>query len=262
MLNLNQIVIAAFIFVIGLVVGSFMNVMIFRIPKKESIAFPPSHCPACGHRLSVYDLVPVFSWLFLKGKCRYCHAPISKQYPLIELLTGVSFVCFYLLFGWKADFIVSLVLYVFLITILCIDFRYFIVPNILILFMLPIAIVIAYINIQNPVFTYAGADPLSPLYGGLIGAGILFSISLLGYFMYGKREVMGLGDVKLLLVLGILCGLQNILFTLLLSVILGAIVSIYLILCKDKDKRDKIAFAPFLICSFFIVIFTNYFNLF
>ena len=89
------------VFVFGIIIGSFLNVCIYRIPKEESIAYPPSHCGSCGHNLKVIDLVPIFSWLLLKGKCRYCGEKVSKQYPIVEGATGLLFVFLYLKFGFK-----------------------------------------------------------------------------------------------------------------------------------------------------------------
>ena len=104
-----QIIITTIIFIFGMVIGSFFNVLGYRLPKKESIVFPSSHCPNCKHKLNFRDLFPVLSYLFLKGKCRYCKIKISPIYPLIELITGILFVISYLIFGISIDFIIAIV---------------------------------------------------------------------------------------------------------------------------------------------------------
>lgn len=244
-------------FCVGATFGSFLNVCIFRIPNKESIAFPPSHCPNCSHRLHVKDLVPIFSYISLRGKCRYCKEPISIQYPIVEALCGVMFVTMFVFFdGPTIETAVMCVLTLFLIPIAVIDIKHYIIPNKILLALMPIALVLAGVHIfVQPVFLYSSTDIYDPIFGALIGSGILFSFSILGYFLYRKKEVMGLGDVKLFFVLGLMLGFTNTLFMLLVSVILAALGSIVLIAFFKKTAKDMLAFGPFIIFSFYLTIF-------
>src|SRR6056297_489042 len=119
------------IFTIGLMVGSFLNVVIYRLPEGESIVFPPSHCPDCNHKLKFYDLIPVISFLSLSGKCRYCGRKISWQYPLVELITGILYLLLYLQYGYSIKFVILMLLISALIVISLIDLKYKIIPNVI-----------------------------------------------------------------------------------------------------------------------------------
>ncbi|MEG0576386.1 MAG: prepilin peptidase [Bacilli bacterium] len=253
---MNLLYISLF-FITGAVFGSFLNVVIFRIPKKESLSFPPSHCMSCSHPLKILDLIPILSYVFLKGRCRYCHRPISIQYPLMELLTAVLFTTSYLLFGLKMETFILCFISLFLIPIAAIDFKHYIIPNKILLVFFPISIIVGLLHIKYPLFFYYSIGPLDPIFGALIGSSILFLVALLGYVMYRKNEVMGMGDVKLLIVLGMLLGFQNTLLLLGLSVVLGAIGAILLLVTGKKSKKDMIAFAPYIVVSFYIVIWIS-----
>lgn len=246
----------ALFFIIGAVFGSFLNVVIYRIPEKQSIAFPPSHCMECKHPLHILDLFPIISWVLLRGKCRYCHQKISPQYPLIELLTAILFSTFFVLFKLSVETIFLCFITLLFIPLAIIDLKYQILPNKLQIMLGVIGVGVALYHIKYPnLFLYASTNPLDPLYGALIGGGILFMISLLGYFLYGRRQVMGMGDVKLLLVIGILCGFQHTLFILLSSILLAALAGIILFSFGKKKRSDNLAFGPFIIISFYLVIF-------
>lgn len=239
---------------LGLVFGSFLNVVICRIPQKESLSFPPSHCTSCDHKLKIIDLIPVFSWIALKGKCRYCQAPISIQYPLIELLCAVMFVLGYHLFGLTLYSLFFCLINLFLFAIAIIDYRHYIIPNKILLCMAPVALIIAYAHTQQPIFLYASSSPWEPLWGALVGSGILFAIALLGFFLYHKMEVMGMGDVKLLIVLGMMLGLTNTLIMLLYAVIIAGVIGFYLIVTKRRKSSEMMALGPYLVISFYLVI--------
>lgn len=241
-------------FLTGSVFGSFLNVVIFRIPKKESLSYPSSHCMYCGHSLRVLDLIPVFSWLCLKGRCRYCKRPISIQYPLIEFISACLFVFFYLSFGLSIETLAFCVITLFCIPLFVIDMRHCILPNKILIFFAAAAVCLSIIHIREPLFLYASTDPLEPLKGAMIGGGILLLISILGYYLYGKREVMGMGDVKLLIVIGLLCGFKNTLLILAVSSVLAALIGIALFAAGKKSRTDKLAFGPFIIVAFYIVL--------
>lgn len=245
------------IFTTGAVCGSFLNVCIYRIPNKESIAFPPSHCPQCRHRLHIRDLVPIVSYLSLRGKCRYCDTSISKQYPFIELLCGVLFVLIFIFFeDININTAIMFLITLFLIPIAVIDIKHYIIPNKILLALMPIACAIAGFHMfVQPVFLYRSPNMLDPIYGALIGSGILFSFSFIGYFLYRKKEVMGMGDVKLFFVLGLLIGFSNTLLMLLISVIMAAFGSIVMMAFFHKTSKDMLAFGPYIVLAFYITVF-------
>lgn len=243
-------------FIIGAVFGSFLNVVIYRIPNKQSIAFPPSHCMECKHPLHILDLFPIISWLLLRGKCRYCHHKISIQYPLIELLTAVLFTAFFLFFKLSIETISLCLITLLFIPLAIIDLKFQILPNKLQIIVGVLGVCAGLYHLKEPnLFLYDSINPLDPIYGALIGGGILFIISMLGYFLYGRKQVMGMGDIKLLLVVGLLCGFTHTLFILLSAIVLAAIVGIALFSLGMKKRSDKLAFGPFIILAFYLIIF-------
>ena len=234
-----------FIFIFGLIIGSFLNVCIYRIPLGLSIVTPPSACGSCGQRLKPKDLIPLLSWLYLKGKCRYCGQPISIRYPLVEFITGLIFAFTYWVFGWTWILLIYLIIYSGLIAIVFIDLDHQIIPNSINLFLLIIFF------ISNFILEYIYWK--EAFIGGLLGGGFLFLLVLLS-----RGTAMGMGDVKLMGVLGLFLGWQYTLLTLLLSFIIGGIFSLLLLALKIKGRKDTIAFGPWLVAGFFITtIFGN-----
>jgi len=215
----------------GLLIGSFLNVVIYRVPNGESIAFPASHCPICGHDLKPYDNIPVLSYLVLGGKCRYCKTKISKQYPIIEMLTGVIFGCLYLRTGLSVKLLFELALASVLICVVIIDIKHEIIPNSLNLFLGVIGI--GYVLITGHI------QWTDALYGFLAGGGFLFLIALVG--------PMGGGDIKFMAAMGLWLGLFPTVLALLLSFISGGLIGVLLIVFKIKDRKDHIPFGPFLV---------------
>lgn len=233
------------VFVLGSVVGSFLNVCIYRIPQKQSIVFPPSHCPDCNTKLKPADLIPVLSYLFYKGKCRYCGETISIQYPFIELLTGIVYLLLFIKFGYSIDFIFFVVLCTLLIIISGIDYEHKIIPDGIVLGILVIAIIyksITYFYLRLSV------DWIGSLIGLLIGGGFLLLVALV------SKGGMGGGDIKLMGVLGFWLGWKLTIVTMLVSFITGAFLSALLLLFKIKDRKDAIPFGPFIALAAFITI--------
>src|SRR6056297_1108967 len=220
------------IFTIGLMVGSFLNVVIYRLPEDESIVFPSSHCPNCNHKLKIYDLIPVVSYLLLSGKCRYCDHEISVQYPLIELLTGIIFLLMYLKYGFSAKLIILLILILALISSSVIDFRFKIIPNKItypgIILGLILSIFFEHITILNSFL------------GAVIPSGLLFLIA----FFYKKG--MGMGDVKLVAMIGAFIGWKYTLLGIFFGSLLGSIIGLTLIGIGIIDRKTRIPFAPFI----------------
>ncbi len=230
----------------GLIIGSFLNVCIYRIPREESIAFPSSHCPNCGTSLKWCDLVPVFSFIVQRGKCRYCGEKISPQYPIIELLNAILYLIIYTKFGLSLEFFFYAIIFSLLIVITLIDLQHMIIPDILIILILVISVIykiLLYI-------LYSKSPDLLNSIGGLVLSSLLFILIIIV-----SKGGMGGGDVTLIGALGFILGIKRIFLTIFLSFILGAIISIFLLITKIKGRKDPIPFGPFIILGFFIVIF-------
>lgn len=242
------------IFVFGLLIGSFLNVCIFRIPQEKSIAFPPSHCQSCGTRLKPLDLVPVFSYLFLKGRCRYCGTGISARYPLIELLTGFIFIMLFKRFNLTFDFVLYSYLMSILIIVLFIDLDHKIIPDELVVSGLIGAAVTVVYNIFFPMPIYGSSSWWAPLLGVIPGSGFLFLIAVIGFAIYKTDDAMGMGDVKIFAPIGIFLGWKMCTIALLASILLGGIFSLFLMTVNIKKRKDTIPFGPFIVIGTFITL--------
>lgn len=234
------------IFALGIIIGSFLNVCIYRIPREESIRFPSSHCTNCSHTLAWYDLIPILSFLSLRGKCRYCLEPISPQYPIIELLNGILYLLTYHYFGLTLGFAFYGLVGSILIIICIIDYYEQIIPDSLV-----ISILIATIIYKAAIYFLYGTSIafLDSIFGFLAG-GLLFLI-----IAVVSKGAMGGGDIKLIAVLGLILGLKNTFLNILLSFVIGAVVSLYLLLSGKKGRKDAIPFGPFINISFLITLF-------
>ncbi len=230
-------------FVLGVVLGSFYNVVGFRLSNGESIVKPRSHCPKCGHVLSFYELVPILSYLFLRGKCKCCKEKISMFYPIMELFSGILFAVSYYSFGFSYDLLLSIALSSLFIIVTVSDLNYYIIPDQVNLFF---GIVIFIINILK--FGFLGACKYA--FFGLIIFLLMYLIMIIGKLIF-KEECLGGGDVKLLFVLGMTCPLVLSLFGIALSSFIALPVSL-IIYISNKDK--KIPFGPFLVGGFLIIL--------
>lgn len=222
----------------GLFIGSFLNVCIFRIPSGISIVKPPSSCGSCGHKLNYIDMIPVFNYIINKGKCKYCGSSYSVQYPLIELLNGLMYALVYVKFGFTINSILYCLLISMLITLSIIDLKYKIIPD-------SLNITGAIIGI---IFIIVNKTVLNSIAGSLIGLTLFLAIALL-------TNAMGGGDIKLMAVLGLIFGIKGVLFITLFSFVIGAIISVILIILKIKGRKDEIPFGPFISLSALIYIF-------
>lgn len=218
------------VFIIGLMFGSFLNVMICRIPKKESIAFPASHCPECKERLKARDLIPVVSFIVKKGKCTYCGKKISLQYPVVELLTGFLLLLLFIKTGFNSRFFVYSLLFMVLIVLSFIDFRYMIIPNKITYPAFIIALLLS-IFFDHIEFTAA-------LIGALIPAAVFLLIALI----YGKG--LGMGDVKLVAVIGAVIGWEYTFLGIAIGSLLGIIIILPLMMARIMDRKTRIPFGP------------------
>lgn len=229
------------IFTLGLLIGSFLNVCIYRIPRDESISYPPSHCTNCTNRIKSYDLIPVISYIFLRGKCRYCGEKISIKYPLIEFFTGLIFVGLYYKYDISLDLVKYLILASYLIVIGLIDLNTTDVYLKTTLSGFIIGVLFLILNLYNgePIGTY--------IIAAIIGGGFITTIIIL-------TGGMGWGDAEICALCGIYLGIRLTILTLFLSVILGGIIGVTLILTKKKTRKDYIPFGPYITIAALISI--------
>jgi leader peptidase (prepilin peptidase)/N-methyltransferase len=234
---------------LGLIIGSFLNVCIYRIPKKESIVFPASHCPICNHKIKWYENIPVLSYVFLlRGRCSQCKSHISIQYPIVELITGVLFYIFYIKFGYTILTLKYLVFIPLLIIAIWIDFDHYYIPD-------RISLSIFLLGIIGAFFT-TGFER------SFLGAGsfTLFFLLLYGFGESFGKELMGFGDVKLSLGIGAIIGyysLYQVFIFLNIAFVTGAIVGVILILLKIKTRKDIIPFGPYIGIAGLVMMYIN-----
>lgn len=239
--------ILVYTFILGTLIGSFLNVVVYRVPREESLSFPPSHCPSCNTRLKAYDLVPVVSYLFLGGKCRTCKTAISIRYPLVEMLTGLLFLVTVMKFGVSLEALKYLLVIALLLPVALIDYDHTIIPDRLNvgIFLTALSFLLLEVYLGNAAFR----DLLNPLYGMVLGGGFFLFIAVV------TKGAMGGGDIKLMAALGFLFGTADTLLLMFLSFIIGGALSSLLLLLKIKKRKDYIPFGPFICVSAFIVIF-------
>ena len=238
------------IFLLGIFVGSFLNVLIDRLPRKESFFIGRSYCESCKTALKWHDLIPLFSFIFLKTKCRYCHSPISFYYPVVELTTGFLFVAvLFIIGGFSINFItiINLIYYLFimsgLIVVFFVDLKYGIIPDIIIFFAVIVSILYIILNTQYLILLHI----LSAL-----GAFLFFLL----IFLVTRGRGMGFGDVKLAFLMGLFLGYPNIIVAFYTAFLTGGLISIILILLKKKKFRGStIPFGPFLVVGTLIALF-------
>jgi leader peptidase (prepilin peptidase) / N-methyltransferase len=259
--------IAFIIFVFGLIIGSFLNVCILRIPLAESVVLPPSHCPSCGTPIKPYDNIPVVSWLVLAGRCRKCQARISAMYPMVELATGLLFLACYLAFGISAEALKWGIFAALLIVLTITDLRERILPDkvnfaglglglLLSLFTRPVDGTASWL--ANHLFAYPPPEAALSFVDALIGAGVASGLLWLvaeGYFRARGREGMGLGDVKMMAMAGAFLGLQRALLTILLGSLLGTIIGVAVIAVGRKGRDFELPFGTFLGAGAMLVVF-------
>ena len=235
------------IFIFGLAIGSFLNVVIYRLKTNESILIGRSHCPKCGAILKWYDLIPVLSFLIQKGECRYCQKKISFQYPLVEIITGLLFVLILSKFGF--DLLITyylLLITCFLIVIFVYDLRHYLILDKIVF---PAIIIVLFYQVFIGNF-------LNPFLSALLAGGFFLSLVIVS-----KGKWMGMGDVKFAILMGLILGWPNILLALFLSFFSGAIIGIILILFGKKGLKSQIPFGPFLVGStILIMLYGHYLN--
>lgn len=233
------------VFILGLVVGSFLNVCIHRLPRGESVVYPASHCAGCGAKLSPFDLVPVLGYCFLRGRCRYCKAMISPRYPMVELLAGGIFVLsWFYSFGNPAYFFLQSFFGAVLLVIFFVDLERQVIPDVMTILGIAAGLLYGFLR----------GEILSSLSGMLLGFSLLYLISFLGK-LYFKKEVMGEGDLYLAALLGAGLGWVGILVSIFLAYVLAALVSLLLLISGKVKFGQYIPFGPALAGGGLIVLF-------
>ena len=258
---------AIFMFALGLVIGSFLNVCILRIPREESVVLPPSHCPACNAAIKAYDNIPVLSWLLLGGRCRKCQARISPLYPSVEALTGLLFLACYLAFGLSTELLKWSVFAALLVVLTITDIRERILPDKVNFLGLGLGLGLSLVT--NPIdgtalwlsrrmFDFPPPLRVLSLGDAVLGAaaasGLLWLVAE-GYFRLRGREGMGLGDVKMMAMAGAFLGVQRGLLTILLGSLLGSVIGAAVITVGRKGTDFELPFGTFLGAGALLVVF-------
>jgi len=223
---------------LGALIGSFLNVCIYRLPRSESIVWPGSHCQACGHPIAWYDNIPLVSYVFLSGRCRHCSSSISIQYPLVEAMNACGYIALLWWFGPGWPLVAYGVLYSSLLVVAGTDLSHKIIPN-----------VITYPGIMIGLISAATILPLGivdGLVGALVGGGILWLLAWASPYLFGK-EGMGMGDVKLLAMIGAFLGWKPALMTIMVGSFVGSVIGVTLLAMKLIKREDYIPFGPFLV---------------
>lgn len=252
---MGDIWIPIFIFSIGLAIGSFLNVCIYRIPRSDMSIYSPrrSFCPECSQSIKFYDNIPLLSYLILRGKCRYCQAKISVLYPIVELVTAALYLVIYYQFGTTLNFLHAIFFVSVLIPIAFIDAQHYIIPNALSLtglgLGLGIVCVIAYPYQEN------GLDYLKMRLIGFVAGGlVIWLIGFIGSAIM-RKKAMGMGDVKLMAIIGLYLGaLPELLMVIGLSAFSGAVIGTLLIATGKKDRKSPIPYGPFIVGAAVVVL--------
>ena len=256
---MDDIWIQIFIFIIGLAIGSFLNVCIYRIPRADMSIYSPrrSFCPECSQSIRAYDNIPLLSYLFLRGKCRHCKAKISVLYPIVELATAVLFLVMYFQFGKTLEFLHALIFVAILIPITVIDAQHYIIPNVISLtgLILGLGIVCA-IAYQRGSIDYLRTGLIGFIAGGLG----LWLIAFIGSAIM-RKKAMGGGDVKLMAIIGLFLGVwqepmwwQSLIMVIGLSALSGAVIGTLLIAIGQKSRQSPIPYGPFLAGAAVVVL--------
>ena len=255
------------VFLFGLIIGSFLNVCILRIPADKSIVAPASSCTKCGKAIAPYDNIPVLSWLFLGGKCRNCKTKISAMYPAVEFLTGLLFLGCYLFFGLTVDALKWAVFAALLVVLTITDLRERILPDEVNFFGLGAGLLFSFFTksldgtalwLANRWFEFP-PPPMALSFadaalGALAGSGLLW-IVMEGYLRIRGREGMGLGDVKMMAAVGAFLGLKRTIMTVLVGSLLGSVIGIALIAISKKGRDYELPFGTFLGAGALLVVF-------
>jgi leader peptidase (prepilin peptidase)/N-methyltransferase len=246
MANIIQYII---VFIFGSVVGSFLNVCIYRMPRDLSVIWPSSRCPSCNTPIKAYDNIPILSYLLLGRRCRVCQGKISFRYPLVEFLNALLYVLVLWRFGPEWRTLIYSVLCSALIVITFIDLDFQIIPDAITLPGIVIGFIAGSFLMPDPFMRYSRLGFLSSFIGFLAGGGLYYAIAIL------SKGGMGGGDIKMMAMVGALMGWKSVILTTFLGSFAGAIVGIFLMIFKGKGRKTKIPFGPFLALGVLITLF-------
>lgn len=248
-LQLLRTVVSVLVFVLGAMLGSFLNVCVYRLPRNESVVRPRSKCPKCGNAIAWYDNVPVVSWLVLGAKCRQCSEPISWQYPLVEALTGSLFLAVFWKFGFSIASPVYMALAAGLVLITFVDLTDWTIPDEVTIPGMPIGIVCALAAMAVPNTRLLLDNVYLSLAGLVLGGGILYLLDKISLLLLKKRG-MGFGDVKLMAMLGAFFGPLGVFLIIMMASLLGSVVGISMILMQRNRPDDTgghyLPFGPYI----------------
>jgi leader peptidase (prepilin peptidase)/N-methyltransferase len=250
-----DVLFALYAFALGAIIGSFLNVVIHRYPREESIVFPASRCPSCGNRIRPWDNVPIVSWMLLLGRCRSCRGPIALRYPLVELANGLLWLAAWLHLGLSPAALLLAVLASITLVLIFIDAEIQILPDVLDLPGIALGLILGALHagLQAPQLVLASSLIDSAL-GAAFGAGLLLAVGL-AYRLARKVEGMGLGDVKMMAMIGATCGWAAVLPIVFLASVSGAIIGVGIAMRSRKGLQFALPFGVFLGLAFLSVIF-------
>jgi leader peptidase (prepilin peptidase)/N-methyltransferase len=246
---------ASFVFAIGAIIGSFLNVVIHRYPREESVVFPPSRCPHCATQIKPYDNVPILAWLWLRGKCRSCHGPIDGRYPLVELANALFYVAIFQRTGLNLGFVPLAALVSMTIVLIYIDLEIQILPDVIDLPGAALGLLIGatHLGALYPDLVLA-RTLFDSVTGAIAGAGGLLAIGL-AYKLVRKIEGMGFGDVKMMAMLGAVLGWEPLLPMLVLASVTGALAGVVVAMKSPRGMQVALPFGVFLGLAFLAVLF-------
>ncbi|WP_455244404.1 prepilin peptidase [Petrachloros mirabilis] len=231
---------------VGALIGSFLNVCIYRLPRGESIVWPGSHCPSCGTPIAFYDNIPVLSYLWLRGRCRTCHTPIPIRYPVVESTNALGYLALLWAFGLTWTTVLYAILFSSLLVVTGTDLSHKIIPNA--------------VTLPGIVLGLLGAATVLPvgmtnaLLGVAVGGGILWALAWASPYLFGK-EGMGGGDIKLLAMIGAFLGWKPALLTIMIGSLVGSVVGISLMALRFLKRDEYIPFGPFLVLGALLSLF-------
>jgi leader peptidase (prepilin peptidase)/N-methyltransferase len=235
--------------VFGLVIGSFLNVCIFRIPRNISIVFPSSRCPSCNHPIRAWDNIPVFSYLVLGGRCRHCGAKISLQYPLVEALNAFFYVAVFWRYGFGWDSGVYALFCSSLLVITFVDIEFQIIPDRITLPGIVMGLLAGLLLMPDPFMRTTLLGYKASVIGLLSGGGFFYLVAVL------SRGGMGGGDIKMMAMVGALMGWKTVMLTTFLGSLTGSVVGLFLMIFRGRGRKAKIPFGPFLALGAVITLF-------
>jgi len=251
---MHSVILYAIVCVFGSVVGSFLNVCIYRIPRGLSIIIPSSRCPSCNIPIKPWDNIPILSYIFLGGRCRACKTRISFRYPLVESLNAVSYVLVTWRFGFEWSTLFYFIFCSALIVATFIDIDFQIIPDRITLPGIPVGIISGGFLLLDPFMRTSPLGIKSSLIGAFAGFAFYYLVAVTGYHIF-KKEAMGGGDIKLMTVIGGFLGWKGVILTTFIGSLSGAVIGVLLMLFKGKEWGSRIPFGPYLALGAYLTLF-------